>query len=66
VGPARLTKALAIDKNLNGLPLGKKSGLWVEDRGVIIAPRAIARTGRIGVEYSGIWAQKPWRFVLRR
>src|SRR5690606_12658323 len=30
-GPARLTKSLQIDKTLNGLMLGRKSGLWVED-----------------------------------
>ncbi len=66
VGPARLTKALSIDKKLNALSLGKKSGLWVEDRGVKISPRAILRTGRIGVGYSGLWAKKPWRFVLKK
>src|SRR3990167_7631010 len=35
-GPAKLTKALQIDNKLNTLMLGKKSGLWVEDRGVKI------------------------------
>jgi DNA-3-methyladenine glycosylase len=65
VGPARLTKALAIDKSLNHAMLGKRSGLWVEDRGVVVSPRQIARTGRIGVDYSGEWAKKPWRFVLK-
>lgn len=65
VGPARLTKALAIDKNLNGLTLGKKAGLWVEDRGAIIKSSEIARTPRIGVAYAGEWAKKPWRFVLK-
>lgn len=64
-GPAKLTKFLKIDKTLNNTMLGKKSGLWIEDRGVKISPRAIMRTGRIGVEYSGIWAKKPWRFVLK-
>lgn len=64
-GPARLTKALQIDRTLNGKPLGKASGLWVEDRGVVIPPRQIQRTPRVGVDYAGKWAKKPWRFVLK-
>lgn len=64
VGPARLTKHLQIDKRLNGLPLGKASGLWVEDRGVIVSLRQIQKTPRVGIAYAGEWAHKPWRFVL--
>ncbi len=60
-GPARLTKFLAIDKALNGKPLGVEAGLWVEDRGD--APENIRQTPRIGVDYAGAWAKKLWRFV---
>ncbi|PIR84088.1 3-methyladenine DNA glycosylase [Candidatus Kaiserbacteria bacterium CG10_big_fil_rev_8_21_14_0_10_51_14] len=63
-GPARLTKAMGINKDLNGKTLGKQSGLWVEDRGVKISSRKIKRTPRIGIAYAGEWAHKPWRFVL--
>ncbi len=64
-GPARLTKALKIDKKLNGLKLGKKSGLWIED-GPAIPPRKILRTARIGVSYAKDgWAEKPYRFLLK-
>ncbi len=65
VGPARLTKALGIDKSLTALPLSKKAGLWVEDRGVVIKPRQITRTPRIGINYAGEYVHKPWRFVLK-
>lgn len=65
VGPARLTRALGIDKTLNTLPLTKKTGLWVEGRGVRIPARTVMRTGRIGVDYAGAWAKKPWRFVIK-
>ncbi len=65
-GPARVTKAMGIDKNLNGLMLSRKSGLWVEDRGVKISLRKIKRTPRIGIAYAGEWAKKPWRFVLKQ
>lgn len=66
VGPARLTKALTIDKTLNGKKLGKKAGLWVEDRGVVVKPRDIQRTPRIGIGYAEEYVHKPWRFVLKK
>ena len=65
-GPARLTKAFGIDKKLNNIPLSKKSGLWVEDRGIKFSKVDIKRTGRVGVDYAGEWAKKPWRFVLKK
>ena len=65
-GPAKLTKFLKIDKSLNAQPLVKKSGLWVEDREVVVLPRHILRTPRIGVAYAGEYAEKPWRFVLKK
>jgi len=64
VGPARLTKALHIDKRLNTLLLSKKSGLWIEDRGVSVSKKDILTTPRIGVHYAQEWTHKPWRFVL--
>jgi DNA-3-methyladenine glycosylase len=64
-GPGKLTKALAIDKTLNGRPIAPSSGLWIEDRGVRVPARRINRTPRIGVDYAGLWAHKPYRFLLR-
>ncbi len=64
-GPARLTKLLKIDKRLNGLPLGKKAGLWLEDRGVVVPKSEIKRGPRVGVDYAGPYKLKPWRFTLR-
>lgn len=63
-GPARLTKKFKIDKKLNGLKLGKKSGLWIED-GPSPAKNNILRSPRIGVGYAGEWAKKPYRFILK-
>ena len=65
-GPAKLTKYLNIDRALNSLPLGKASGLWIEDRGVRIAPQQLARTPRIGIPNRGVWTYKPWRFILKK
>ena len=66
-GPGRLTRALQIDRRLNGAPCAPDSGLWIEDRGVRLPRGAIKATPRIGVAYAGpIWAKKPWRFVLEQ
>jgi len=63
-GPAKLTKALTIDKQLNGQPAARPSGLWIEDRGAKAGQLRIRATPRIGVDYAGPWAAKPFRFVL--
>ena len=41
---------------------GKKTGLWIEDRGVRAS--RIKRGKRIGVDYAGKWKDKLWRFYL--
>ncbi len=61
-GPGKLTKALAIDGDFNGKISGRKSGLWIEDRGMRIPRMKIKAGPRIGVDYAGIWAAKPYRF----
>lgn len=63
-GPARLTKFLHIDKKLNNKIASKKSGLWFEDRGVVVKKSQIKRSPRIGVDYAGAWAKKLYRFSL--
>ena len=64
-GPGRLTKQLGIDRSLNRTLAVKQTGLWIEDRGVAVAPGQILTTPRIGVDYAGpIWAAKPYRFLL--
>ena len=60
-GPGLLCRALGIDRRLNGADLLGKV-LWLE-RPARAAPAArIVRATRIGVEYAGPWALKPWRF----
>ena len=63
-GPGRVTKFFRIDRRFNGKPTSRRSGLWIEDRGVKISPRAIHRSKRIGVNGAGPWAAKLWRFHL--
>jgi len=63
-GPGRVTKALGINRDLNTLPAKKETGLWIEDRGYMLTKDAVVTSPRIGVDYAGEWAQKPWRFQL--
>jgi DNA-3-methyladenine glycosylase len=59
-GPGKLCRALAITRTQNHADLcTARSPLWIEARDER-APR-IAITERIGVEYAGEWAKKPWR-----
>ncbi len=63
-GPARLTKKLNIDKRLNTLPLGKKSGLWIEEG--YKSKIKILKTPRIGIDSSGpVWSKKLYRFIVK-
>jgi DNA-3-methyladenine glycosylase len=63
-GPARLTKALAIDKSLNARCASPDSGLWIEDRGYSVPRSRRRRTPRIGIDYAKHWAARPLRYVV--
>jgi DNA-3-methyladenine glycosylase len=62
-GPGKLTKALHIDKSLNGENIVASRKLWIEanDRYRLIN---VKKGRRIGVDYAGSWAKKPWRFWI--
>ncbi len=59
-GPGLLCRALQIDKRLNGADLTLNQ-LWIERPDTYRKPK-IERATRIGVDYAGAWAKKPWRF----
>ena len=64
VGPARLTKALGINGDLNGKVANKETGVWFGE-GLRPSRKQIVRSARIGVDYAGpIWSLKPYRFGL--
>lgn len=63
-GPGRLCRAFEIDLKLNRHDLTMGKALWLEDRGERIARQQIGAFPRIGVDYAGEWAAKPWRFRL--
>ncbi len=60
-GPGLLCRALHIDRRLNGVDLAGDV-LWLERAPARAAPARIARSTRIGVDYAGEWARRPWRF----
>jgi DNA-3-methyladenine glycosylase len=61
-GPGLLCRAMHIDKTLNGADLCGDA-LWLErPPGRNLPQPRIARTPRIGVDYAGEWARRPWRF----
>jgi DNA-3-methyladenine glycosylase len=39
--------------------------IWFEDRGVEVKRGDVGTHSRVGVDYAGEWAKKPWRFRLR-
>ncbi len=66
-GPALLCRAMGIDRSCNGVDLCGPV-LWIEepDRGAASRRRVrVGRSARIGVDYAGAWAQRPWRFFDR-
>ncbi|HVN45458.1 MAG TPA: DNA-3-methyladenine glycosylase [Steroidobacteraceae bacterium] len=63
-GPGLLCRALRIDRSLNGVDL-RGDQLWIEHPARPTRAPRIARATRIGVDYAGDWARRPWRFLDR-
>jgi DNA-3-methyladenine glycosylase len=60
-GPGKLCKALGIDRSFNGEDLlGRR--VWIEDVGRDVPAGEIAAGPRVGIDYAGEFAEKPWRF----
>ena len=64
IGPARVAKRFGIDRQFYATPASRASGLWIEEGVARIPDRKIKRTPRIGVDYAGVWAAKPYRYLL--
>ncbi len=63
-GPGKLCRELAIDRSLNRIDMTCGHQLWFEDRGSKIPREKIGTFPRIGVDYAGPWAKKPYRFRM--
>ena len=62
-GPGKLCIALAIDRSLNGEDL-RGPRIWIEDYRSF-NEQEIATGKRIGIDYAGEDAEKPWRFWVK-
>lgn len=63
-GPGSLSKALGIHFSDTGENLrGKK--IWIEDHGIKIPMEKIISTKRVGVDYAGVDANLPYRFLIK-
>jgi DNA-3-methyladenine glycosylase len=60
-GPGLLCRAMGVDRSLNGADL-QGDALWIERPGNAARRLRITRATRIGVDYAGSWAERPWRF----
>ena len=65
-GPGRVCRSFQVDRTLNRWDLTVGERLWLEDRGERITDEDVITAPRIGVDYAGEWATKPWRFRLAR
>ncbi len=63
-GPGKLCRELSIDRSLHQVDLTAGRSIWFEDRGQRVPRNQIGTFPRIGVEYAGLWARKPWRFRI--
>ncbi|MFC1497149.1 DNA-3-methyladenine glycosylase [Verrucomicrobiota bacterium] len=63
-GPGALTQALGIDTSHNGAKLSGNQ-IWLEDRDVVIPPAQIEALPRVGIDYAGKDAKRPWRFRIK-
>jgi DNA-3-methyladenine glycosylase len=64
-GPGKLCRALGIDGGYNGEDLTKGARIWIEETGARFADEEIASGPRVGIDYAGEDALKPWRFWVK-
>ncbi len=66
-GPAKLSQALAINKDLNRVDLcDQRGGLWLET-GKAVSDQFVEQTPRIGINsVPEPWKSIPWRFVVQK
>ena len=62
-GPGVLSQALGIKTSMSGTSL-LGGRIWIEDRGIEVSPDDIAVGPRVGVDYAGADALRPYRFRL--
>ena len=65
-GPAKLTQALGIAREENGLDCCRADSPLTLTRGEVVPPSSVVATPRIGLgQTPEPWLSKPWRFTVR-
>jgi DNA-3-methyladenine glycosylase len=62
-GPGKLSKAMGIDRSLNGIHL-TGSEIWIENTGQVLSKKQVVASKRIGIDYAGNDADLPWRYTI--
>lgn len=65
VGPGKVSQAMGIHKNHNGIDL-QGDTIWIEDHSIEIEEQDIEITTRIGIDYAAEDAKLPYRFILKK
>lgn len=63
-GPGIASKALGITTQHYGVDL-LGNEIWIEDRGITVSENQIISSPRVGVDYAGDDAKRPWRFRVK-
>lgn len=63
-GPSIASKALGITTQHYGVDL-LGNEIWIEDRGITVSENQIISSPRVGVDYAGDDAKRPWRFRVK-
>ncbi len=63
-GPGSLSKALGITTKHDCIPLTENK-IWIEDPPAPATKIKIVASPRIGIDYAGIDAKRPWRFTIK-
>jgi DNA-3-methyladenine glycosylase len=63
-GPGSLAQALGITTKVTGESL-LNGRIWIEDHGIAARPDLVTQGPRVGVDYAGDDALRPYRFALR-
>ena len=64
-GPGSLARALGIHTELSGTSLGGEQ-IWIEDQGFRVPADTISTGPRVGIDYAGEDAARPYRFTVPR
>ena len=64
-GPAKLTRAFAIDKTFNGIDTCADDPVLFVEEGIQIPDAGVTKTPRVGLNsVPEPWKSKPWRFLV--